>query len=101
LIDEPAKYFLDGALKKSHDIRVKYHRVIWNGGLLFLFVAILAGFLYYRYKTRPSQAEINHKLIKDQEYVLSKIRYFQEQQQRIHQSDKGAELTGLPVLPGR
>jgi hypothetical protein len=101
LVDPSAIYYLDGALKKSHEIRVKYHRIIWNAGIVCVFVFIIAGFLYYRHKTRPTQQEANYKLIKDQEYVLSKIRYFQEQNQRINESNHtavGSEISGLPVV---
>lgn len=102
LIDESAKYYLDGALKKSHQIRTKYHRIIWNGGLVFAFVFIAGAFLYYRYTHRPTKAEANYKLIQDQEYVLSKIRWFQEENRRIQESSNrkasGSEITGLPVV---
>ncbi len=101
LIDTSALYYLEGALKKSHEIRVKYHRIIWNFGIVFAFFFILGCFLYYRYTTRPSEQEANYKLIKDQEYVLSKIRFFQEQNQRINESKRtanGSEISGLPVV---
>lgn len=101
LIDPTALYYLDGALKKSHTIRVKYHRIIWNVGIVFTLCFFLGGFLYYRYSTRPTEKESNYKLIKDQEYVLSKIRYFQEQNQRINESKRtanGSEISGLPVV---
>ena len=101
LVDQSTMYYLDGALKKSHEIRVKYHQIIWNAGLIFTCVFVIAAFLYYRYTNRPTKEEANYKLIKDQEYVLSKIRYFQEQRQRINESNRtaeGAEISGLPVV---
>jgi hypothetical protein len=102
LIDESAKYYLDGALKKSHQIRVKYHAIIWNGGLVATFCLIMGAFLYYRYTHRPTASEANYKLIKDQEYVLSKIRWFQEESRRIQEAGNrqlnGSEITGLPVV---
>lgn len=101
LIDTSAIQYLDGALKKSHEIRIKYHRVMWNAGLLFGFFFIVGAVLYYRYTNRPTPQEANYKLIKDQEYVLSKIRFFQEQNQRIQESNRlaaGAEISGLPVI---
>ena len=101
LIDTSAIYYLDGALKKSHEIRIKYHRILWNFGLVFVFFFIVGAVLYYRYTNRPTQKEANYQLIKDQEYVLSKIRFFQEQNQRIAQSNRtanGAEISGLPVV---
>ena len=100
LIDTSAIDYLDGALKKSHHIRVKYHRILWNGGLVFLFLFVFGAFLYYRYTSKPTAAEANYKLIKDQEFVLSKIRYFQEQNQKMKEVNRlaeGSELTGLPV----
>jgi hypothetical protein len=101
LIDTSAIHYLDNALKKSHEIRVKYHVITWNYGILFTFLLIVGSFLYYRYTHRPTASEANYKLIKDQEYVLSKIRFFQEQNQRIKESNRfadGAEISGLPVI---
>jgi hypothetical protein len=101
LIDTSAIHYLDGALKKSHEIRIKYHRLLWNAGLIFVFVFIVAAVLYYRYLDKPTPREANYKLIKDQEYVLSKIRFFQEQNQKINESNRlaaGAEISGLPVI---
>ena len=105
LIDTSAIHYLDGALKKSHEIRVKYHVITWNYGILFTLILVVGSFLYYRYTHKPTAAEANYKLIKDQEYVLSKIRFFQEQNQRIKESNRladGAEISGLPVIhPGQ
>ena len=101
LIDTSAIYYLDNALKKSHEIRIKYHHIIWNYGLLFGCMFILFAFLYYRYTSKPTPTEANYKLIKDQEYVLSKIRFFQEQNKRINEASRiaeGSEISGLPVV---
>lgn len=101
LIDTSAIDYLDEALKKSHHIRVKYHRILWNGGLVCLFLLVFGSFLYYRYTTKPTPSEVNYKLIKDQEFVLSKIRHFQEQNQKMKEASRlaeGSELTGLPVV---
>jgi len=100
LVDASAKIYLANALHKSHNIRVKYHSIIWNGGILFICLFFLGAFLYYRYTHKQSSIDRQYKLISDQEYVLSKIRYFQEQNRRIQESAKitpGAEITGLPV----
>lgn len=101
LIDTSAIHYLDGALKKSHQIRVTYHRILWNWGILAIFVVAFGAFFYYRWTNKPTVAEANYRLIKDQEYVLSKIRFFQEQNQKIKESSRlaeGSELTGLPVV---
>jgi len=101
LIDTSAIHYLDNALKKSHEIRIKYHHIVWNVGIVFILVCIVGAALYYRYANRPTPEEANYKLIKDQEYVLSKIRYFQEQNKRINESNRlyaGSEISGLPVI---
>ena len=102
LIDTSAIHFLDNALKKSHEIRIKYHHIVWNFGLVFVFAFCVSAALYYRYTNRPTPEEANYKLIKDQEYVLSKIRFFQEQNQKINDSNRmfaaGSEISGLPVV---
>jgi hypothetical protein len=101
LIDTSAIYYLDNALKKSHETRIKYHQILWNFGLVFAVVFAFCAVLYYRYTNKPTPAEADYKLIKDQEYVLSKIRFFQEQNKRINESNRiaeGAEITGLPVV---
>lgn len=101
LIDTSTIQYLDEALKKSHEVRIKYHHILFNAGLVFGVFFIFAIVLYYRYTNKPTQKEANYKLIKDQEYVLSKIRFFQEQNQRIRESNRlaaGAEISGLPVV---
>ena len=101
LIDTSAIQYLDGALKKSHGIRIKYHQILFNFGIVFGFFFIVSAVLYYRYTNKPTPREADYKLIKDQEYVLSKIRFFQEQNQRINESNRvaaGAEISGLPVI---
>lgn len=102
LVDSTAKTFLASALKKSHDIRVKYHNLWWNVGISLVCCTALCLFLYYRYTHKTSPQERQTKLISDQEFVLSKIRYFQEQNQRIQETARtaaGSEITGLPTTP--
>jgi hypothetical protein len=99
LVDSTAREFLTNALQKSHHIRVSYHGIIWNAGIFGLCFLVVAGFLYYRYTHKESVRDKQIKLIQDQEYVLSKIRYFQEQQRKIESSARmlpGSEITGLP-----
>lgn len=96
LIDTDAKVFLDATLQKCHETRVKFHSIALNIIVLVVFGLIVGGFLYYRYRTRPSIEETNYKLAKDQEYVLSKIRYFKEENERIHKHS--SPITGLPTF---
>lgn len=96
LIDTEAKIFLDATLQKCHATRVKFHSIALNFIVLFVFCSVVGGFLYYRYRTKPSMEESNYKIAKDQEYVLSKIRYFKEENERIHKHS--SPITGLPTF---
>jgi len=57
---------------------------------------IIAAFLYWRYQSKPTNAEKYHRLMRDQDFVISKIRFFQEQNQKM----KNAEhfISGLPAF---
>jgi hypothetical protein len=96
LIDTEAKIFLDATLQKCHETRVKFHSIALNIIVFSVFGIVVGGFLYYRYRTKPSIEETNYKLAKDQEYVLSKIRYFKEENERIHKNT--SPITGLPTF---
>lgn len=96
LIDADAKIFLDATLQKCHETRVKFHSIALNIIVLVVFSVVVGGFLYYRYRTKPSAEDTNYKFAKDQEYVLSKIRYFKEENERIHKH--ASPITGLPTF---
>jgi hypothetical protein len=69
-----------------------------NIGVFVFFVVLTAAVLYYCYKRRLSPEEAYQKQLKEQEYVLSKIRYYKEQQRNIASR---ASITGLPTMDPR
>lgn len=101
LIDEQTKNYLYHTLNKCHHMRVKYHTIILNVGIFLLFCSVLGGILYYLYISKPTENDKQNKMMKDQEYILSKIRYYQEQQQRIASSASSysTTITDLPIVP--
>jgi len=96
LIDDAAKMYIDVLLQKSHEVRLNRNYMILNVFVVVLFVVVFGGFLYYRYKTKPSVREHNYKIMKDQEFVLSKIRWYKEQNEKMNQA--ASPITGLPAL---
>jgi len=94
LVDAEAKVFLDASLQKCHEIRIKAHHFTFNLIMFLLIIGIGGGFLYYCYTTKPTKEETGYKIMQDQEYILSKIRFFQEQQEKINES--ASPITGLP-----
>jgi hypothetical protein len=92
LIEPMAKNILHRTLQKCHDIKTRYFS-IWLNLIVFVGFSIVLGFiLYFRYKGQPSEYEKKRKLLKDQQYVLSKIRFY-------HDEKKRASYSSLPELP--
>ena len=54
-----------------------------NLGIFLLFILIVAWILYCCYRKKPSPEEIRAKMLRDQEYVLSKIRFYQAESQNL------------------
>lgn len=94
LIDPSARYFLYNTLQKCHDTRVTIYTYALNIGVCMLFVGIIGAILYYNYKSKLSPAELQQKMLKDQQYILSKIRYYQG----VNQERRVSEITNLPTL---
>ncbi len=101
LIDTTTKSFLMSALQKSHETRMKYYSIVFNFAVFMVFILVFGFILYYRYKSKPSKEEANYKILKDQEYVLSKIRFYQEENKRIQEAAKeySSMITDLPLPP--
>jgi len=100
LIEDTAKNYLYATLQKVHHTRVKYYNIIFNLCVFVGFILVVGGTLYYLHKTKKTPYENYNKLMRDQEYVLSKIRYYQEQKQMINEkaSSYSSMITDLPVI---
>ena len=89
LIDNGAINYMYDALQICHANRVKIYYIGLNVGVFVLFVLVVGLILYYCYKRKPSPYELKKKMLKDQEYILSKIRFYQReksQQQLLRES---------------
>jgi hypothetical protein len=95
LIENSAKNYLFQTLQKCHTNRVSIYYYALNFGVLFLFVGIVGLILYYCSKKKLSDYEKQQKMLKDQQYVLSKIRYYQEDKKQRQQS----QVSGITDLP--
>lgn len=74
---------LQETLKQCHEQRVQYYSRAFNMVILVGFVVIVFLALYYSYRKKPTQYEKEKKMYMDQQAVLSKIRYYQDQQKNI------------------
>ena len=94
LIDSSAKDFIYNTLQKCHYNRIKIYTFALNIGVFLLFVSIFGFTLYYCYKKKPSEEEARQKILRDQEYILSKIRFYQGE----NLAKKTSSITQLPQI---
>ena len=93
MLTEPGvKYFINETLKQCHQYKEKYHNLNLNIGLLFVFFIILGILLLYKYKGKLTPEEIEQKELQKKQYILSKIRNYQDAKTKAQQK----LITGLP-----
>ena len=93
MLTEPGvKYFINETLKQCHQFKENYQHIIFNIGLSVMFFIILGGLLFYKYKGKLSEEEIEKKELLKKQYILSKIRNFQDSKIKSQQE----LITGLP-----
>lgn len=96
LIDNNSRTYLVNVLQKCHENRVNVYYYVFNLGILFFFILIFGFALYYSYTNKISDYEKKQKMLKDQEYILSKIRFHQQVHQEKNQ--QMSNITNLPVV---
>jgi hypothetical protein len=80
------------SLKSCHEIKVTYQSLCFNIILFFSLVAATVGFLYYKYKTKPTPKDKKYKMEMDRQYILGKLKSLQLEK---HQSQ--GMITQLPM----
>ena len=83
-------------LSQCHATRVNVYLYVWNiiglvGTILFIVVV-----LYFSYKNKATPEEREQRMQKDQEYILSKIRYYKDVRRQLD-----SRITNLPVIDTR
>ena len=63
------------------------------------FLILVSVTLYFCWKKKPSKIDLERKMLKDQEFILSKIRYFQQvKQSEKEMMMKPEMMTNLPLI---
>ena len=92
LTEPGVKYFLHQTLKQCHIVKDNFHNMIFNIGLFIGFLLVLGLILLYKYKGKLTPVELEKKNKENQQYIISKIKIFQESK-RVAQQEL---ITGLP-----
>ena len=98
LIETGAVYYMSNVLNSCHSNRVNIYLYALNIGVFILFVFIVGLILYNCHKSKMSPEQAYQKQLKEQEYILSKIRYYKDHQASIASR---ASITGLPTTDPR
>jgi hypothetical protein len=95
LIETGTHMYLKDILKSCHNYRSTVYYYSFNAIVFLLFIGIAGLVLYYCNKQKLSNYEKNQRLIRDQRYILSKIRYYQEDNKK--QKEQLSSITNLPI----
>lgn len=94
LIEPGVRYFLNGTLKECRKFKDNYMSTIFNISMIVLLVCAIGGFLLYRYKGKPTPAELDMKNRKKQEYIISKLQQLAFEKKK--NTPNTSMITGLP-----
>lgn len=96
LIDPSFRNYMLHTLQSCHQYRANMYYYILNFGILFIFVIITGIALYNCSLNKLSDLEKQQKMIEDQQYVMSKIRYYK--QEIDDNKTMMTNITNLPAL---
>ena len=96
LVDNGVKYFFKEVLKGCHNYKQHNYNTFYNISMFLLFVIVLASILYMRHKGNKSSIEYYEKSMKDKDYIMSKLIYYNRQNIDNQQKIKNNMITNLP-----
>lgn len=94
LVDSSSKIYLSNILQKCHGFRTNIYYYVLNIGIFIAFCLLFGTTLYYCYKHKPTEYEKQQKYLKEQEYILSKIKFYQSQYD--NSQNDSTRITNLP-----
>jgi len=92
LIETSYKSYIIDTLKRCHENRIEIYSIGLNLFVFLFFAIIVSITLYVCYKKKLTPYEKEEKIKRDQEYVLSKIKYYKEM------NKSSSEITNLPTM---
>lgn len=96
LIEPGVKYFFKGILKECNNFKQQNNNLVFNIFLFILFFGILGIILYVRYKGNKSKEEVYAKNVKDKQYIMSKLVYYNRMNLENDRKIRNNMITNLP-----
>lgn len=92
LVEPGVKYFLKETLANCASYKKTYYNNVFNISIGLALGLFIVAILYYKYKGKPSPAELVLNERKKKHYILSRIKNYQDAKVRKSQEN----ITGLP-----
>tara|TARA_R110002020_G_scaffold209088_8_gene415019 strand:+ start:1827 stop:2168 length:342 start_codon:yes stop_codon:yes gene_type:complete len=92
LIEPGVKYFLSETLKNCRSKKQLSETININIVLFVIFTCIIGSILYYKWKTKPTLEELNHRDNIKKHYILNKIKQITDKKLK----DRNETITNLP-----
>jgi hypothetical protein len=96
LVDKGVKYFFKSTLRECHRFKQNNYNNFYNISMFIVFFGILGIILFVRYKGNKSKKEMYEKNLKDKQYIMSKLMYYNKQNIDNQQRIKNNMITNLP-----
>ena len=96
LVDNGVKYFFKEILKGCHNYKQNNYNSFYNISMFLLFIVVLGVILYTRYKGNEKSKSYYEKTMKDKEYIMSKLVYYNRQNIDNQQKMRNNMITNLP-----
>lgn len=96
LVDKGVKYFFKSTLRECHRFKQNNYNNFYNISMFIVFFGILGIILFVRYKGNKSKKEMYEKNLKNKQYIMSKLMYYNKQNIDNQQRIKNNMITNLP-----
>ena len=96
LITPNVKFFFKNVLKNCNTVKNNNFNFFYNIGLFLLFVIILTTLLLFKYNGGKNSVKKYEKNLKDKQYIMSKLVYYNKANLENNQRIKNNMITNLP-----
>lgn len=96
LVQNTTKYFFNSVLQNCHKIKQENYNLFYNISMFVLFIFIFGIILFYKYKGNKTTEEKYQENLKNKQYIMSKLVYYNRQNLENNQRIKNNMITNLP-----
>ena len=94
LIEHQAGHYMCQTFKHCHDKRIITYSFIFNVTIVFVFGIVTGLILYLLYKQKKTPDQQKENILRDQKYILEKIKSLKEQKQYYLENES---ITKMPM----